>query len=343
MPDESVFQHSKEILLPRSNILNEMITQFKDPDILCCNIAFVLIADNNKPEMGRGNGVTREVLSLFWKEFLISLTIGAVEKIPSIRHDYKKDKWTSIARIIVFGYRQEKYFPIFLSKAFIATCLYGEDALTKECLLDSFCLYVSADEQDLMKKCLNGEADLEDEDVFDLLSSYNCHRQPTQESIKTIFLELAHQELVQKPKYISLAWSAQLQALKQLTEFNDFNSICTMYERKKPTSKRVIKLLNAEPSSDAEKASIDHLKRFIKSLDDAKLAGLLQFITGSNIITVERIEVAFTDSAGASRCIVAHTCGPLLELPSTYQTYNELSVEFSKTLATSFAWSFDIV
>ena len=244
------------------------------------------MADNNKPEMGRGNGVT------LWKEFLISLTIGAVEKIPSIRHDYKKDKWTSIAPIIVFGYRQEKYFPIFLSKAFIATCLYGEDALTKECLLDSFCTYVSRDKQEIIQKCLGGEIDLDDEDLFDLLSSYNCHRQPTQESINTIFLELAHQELVQKPKYISLAWSAQLQALKEFPEFNDFNSI---------------------------------------------------FITGSNIITVERIKVAFTDSVGAGRCIVAHTCGPLLELPSTYQTYNELSVEFSKTLTNSFAWSFDIV
>ena len=120
------------------------------------------------------------------------------------------------------------------------------------------------------------------------------------------------------------------------------NSICTVYERKKPTSKRVIKLLNAEPSSDAERASIDLLKRFAKSLDDSKLAGLLQFMTGSNIITVERIKVAFTDSVGASQCIVAHTCGHL-ELPSTYQTYNELSVEFSKTLTNSFAWSFDIV
>ena len=202
---------------------------------------------------------------------------------------------------------------------------------------------MSRDKQEIIQKCLGGEIDLDDEDLFDLLSSYNCHRQPTQESINTIFLELSHQELVQKPKYISLAWSAQLQALKEFAEFNDFNSICIMYERKKPTSKRVIKLLHAEPSSDAERASIDYLKRFVKSLDDSKLAGLLQFITGSNIITVERIKVAFTDSVGAGRCIVAHTCGPLLELISTYQTYNELSVEFSKTLTNSFAWSFDIV
>lgn len=134
-----------------------------------------------------------------------------------------------------------------------------------------------------------------------------------------------------------------MEALKGFAEFHDFNSMSTMYERKKPTSKHAIKLLNVDPSSDAESASFDHLKRFIKSLDDSKLAGLLQFITGSNITAVTEIEVAFNSSFGAHRCIVAHTCGPLLELPSTFQTYSELSEEFTNTLANSFAWLFDIV
>lgn len=323
--------------------MQELITQFKDPEILQSNVTFVLVADNNNPEVGRGNGVTREVLSLFWKDFSISLSIGAAEKVPCIRHDYQRDEWLSISRIIVFGFCNQRYFPIFLSRAFIASCMYGEDALTRKCLLDSFCIYVSKDEQEIIKKCLEGEIDVNDEDLLDLLSSYKCYRLPTQESIKSILEELAHQELVQKPKYITMAWSPQLEALKGFSEFHDLNSMCTMYERKKPTSKHVIKLLKADPSSDAERASFDHLKRFTKSLDDSKLAGLLQFITGSNIIAVTEIEVAFTSSVGAHRCIVAHTCGPLLELPSTFQTYSELSEEFTNTLANSFVWLFDIV
>ena len=38
-----------------------------------------------------GGGVTRLILSLFWKEFSILLDIGAAEKVPSIRHDYQKN------------------------------------------------------------------------------------------------------------------------------------------------------------------------------------------------------------------------------------------------------------
>ena len=212
----SLFENevSREISLRRSNILKEMIAHFSDPGMLNCNLNFVLLADNNEPEMGRGNGVACEVLSLFWREFSISLAIGAAEKVPSIRHNYQRDKWSSIARIIVFAFRKERYFPIFLSKSFVASCVYREDILTKECLLDSFSAYVSKDEQDIMKKCLNSEIDVEDEDVMDLLSSYNCYRKPSKDSIDNILKVLAHQELVQRPKYISTAWNEQLKVLK---------------------------------------------------------------------------------------------------------------------------------
>ena len=341
--DEPVPRVAKEIFLPRSNLLKELIEQFRLPDILDYAVTFVFVADDNTLESGRGSGVTREVLSLFWKDFHVSLATGATEKVPSIRHDYQKDQWVSIARIIVFGFRNQKYFPIFLSKAFVTTCLFGEDILTSEFLLGAFSSYVSSDEDETMKKCLTGDISVDDEDLLDFLSSYKCYRRPTQDALEKIFGELAHQELVQRPKYISAAWGSHLQSLRGLPEFSDVNAITTLYEEKRPTSKRVIKLLKAEPSCDAERTCLDHLKRYIKSLGESQLARLLQFVTGSNIITVEEIGVTFTDSVGVSRCIVAHTCGPLLELPSTFQTYNELSEEFSNILSSGFAWSFEIV
>ena len=336
-------QPERVILVPRSNILNTMVEEFKNPDILHNIITFVFIGDNGNPEMGRGAGVSREILSLFWREFSISLAIGAAEKVPSIRHDYQKNHWLSIARIVVFGYQRAKYFPIFLSKAFVISSIFGEQAVTKECLFDSFMAYISKDEQDLLRKCLDGQIDLSDEDVLEMLSSYKCHRQPTHENIHVIVEELAHQELIQKPKYIATIWSNELQTLKSFPEFSDASNLYTMYEGKNPTSRRVIKLLHAEPSSDSERTCLDHLKRFIKSLNESKLAGFLQFVTGSNIITVSQIEVAFNTSVGHSRSIVAHTCAPVLEIPSTFQTYNELSEQFSNILLLSSAWSFDIV
>ena len=336
-------QRERVVLVPRSNILNTMVKEFKDPRILHDIVTFALIADNGNPEIGRGAGVTREILSLFWREFSISLAIGAAEKVPSIRHDYQKNHWLSIAQVLVFGYQQAKYFPIFLSKAFVISSLFGEQAVTRECLYDSFKMYISKDEQEILRKCLDGQIDATDDDLLEMLSSYKCYRQPTHENINVIVEELAHQELIQKPKYMATVWNNELQALKSFPEFCDASSLYKMYEEKNPTSKRVIKLLHAEPSSDTERMCLDHLKRFIKSLNESKLAGFLQFVTGSNIITVNQIEVAFNTSAGHSRSIVAHTCAPVLEIPSTFQTYNELSEQFSNILLISSAWSFDIV
>ena len=68
------------ILVPRSNILNTMVEEFKDPDILQNIITLVFIGDNGSPEMGGGAGIPCEILSLFWREFSISLAIGAAEK-----------------------------------------------------------------------------------------------------------------------------------------------------------------------------------------------------------------------------------------------------------------------
>ena len=88
---------------------------------------------------------------------------------------------------------------------------------------------------------------------------------------------------------MATAWSDEFQALKCFPEFCDACSLHIMYEEKNPTSKRVIKLLQAEPSSEAERMCLDHLIRFIKSLSDSKLAGFLPFVTGSNVITVNEI------------------------------------------------------
>ena len=257
-----------------------MVEEFKDRDILHTIITFVFIGDNGNTEMGGGAGVSREILSLFWWEFSISLVIGGAEKVPSIRHDYQKNHCLSIVRIVVFGYQQAKYFPIFLLKAFVISSIFGEQAVTKECLFDSFMAYISKDEQDLLRKCLDGQMDLSDEDVLEMLSSYKCHRQPTHENIHVIVEELAHQELIQKPKYIATIWSNELLTLKSFSEFSDASNLYTMYEKNNPTSRRVIKLLHAEPRSDSERTCLDHLKRFIKSLNESKLAGFLQFVTG---------------------------------------------------------------
>ena len=80
------------------------IREFEEPDILKYRLEFVFIDSRGEIEKGRGSGVMREVLSIFWREISGSLSTGAAEKVPCLRHDYQKPQWQSVARVIVGGF-----------------------------------------------------------------------------------------------------------------------------------------------------------------------------------------------------------------------------------------------
>ena len=180
--------------------------------------------------------------------------------------------------------------------------------------------------------------------MVDFLSSFKCFRIHSKENIVEIIHELAHQELIQKPRYIANCWAPILSKLQQQhQDFRSIESVQEFYKSKSPTAKKVIRLFRADPLSDADHQSLDHLKRFVKSLEGSALSKFLHFCTGSDIITCDYITITFNSLSGLERRPVARTCVPLIELPSTYESYLALAEEFSNILRHELAWSFDIV
>jgi hypothetical protein len=78
-------------------------------------------------------------------------------------------------------------------------------------------------------------------------------------------------------------------------------------------------------------------------LTDGALSAFLQYTTGSDIIICDILEVTFVSVDVLARRPIAHACTPSLELPSTYQSFNELSEEFCSLLRERGFWEFDIV
>ncbi len=78
------------------------------------------------------------------------------------------------------------------------------------------------------------------------------------------------------------------------------------------SGKKVVGLLQTNPATEAERASFQHLKRFVKSLEGKDLGILLKLMTGSDVICVYSIEVSYVSLAGLSRKPTLRTCGPLL-------------------------------
>lgn len=131
--------------------------------------------------------------------------------------------------------------------------------------------------------------------------------------------------------------------LRAFPAFQSLQGLQDMYLEKKPTPKKIIKLLDANPQNEQERKALDHLKRYIRSLDGQAISQFFSFLTGSNVITCESILVTFSMLEGVGRRPIIRTCGPILDLPSTYQSYSELSEEFSSLVNEKGAWSFNIV
>ena len=232
--------HRMDLIVYRSTLLKNLVSAFCDPKVLT-SILFVKVVDTNcVEENGEGRGVTRDVITEFWHLFFQSLAVGATAKVPVIRHDdYQKDQWKAIARILIYGYCREGIFPISLSVVFVASCILGEDCLSDEMLLQAFTLYVSEDEKEVIKNCLEDRSNVvQNTELLDLLSSYKCFRGPSEDNIRDIFSQLAHQELIQKPRYVANCWSPVLQSLRRCSSFQNIANILAFYEDKKPTPKK---------------------------------------------------------------------------------------------------------
>ena len=183
--------------------MQKLMKEFSDPNILKFKLDVKVIDERGQEEKGVRNGVVRDVITEFWKLFSTSVTKGAIEKVPCIRHDFPKGEWEAVYRLYAYGVVYLGYILIFLSPAFIATSLFGEAVLSEKVLLENFRLYISSDEQKVFDKCVDGKFCTDDDDLLDFLSAYKCYRVPSQDNIRGIILELAHQEIIQKPRYVA--------------------------------------------------------------------------------------------------------------------------------------------
>ncbi|XP_070551821.1 uncharacterized protein [Ptychodera flava] len=329
---------ARTIRVHRGNVLKELIDAFKDqslkPGIDIITIEMVL--PNGQTEAGEDNGgVTRDCLSEFWSTFYEECTVGATYKVPFLRHDYGKDQWVAVGKIMDFGWKQEKYFPVHLAPPFMEYCLYWD---IKSDLTEVYTSYLPESETEIVNQALNNFDSVDEDELLDILDSHQCKTKPTSENIASIIAEIAHKEIIQEPMFVIDCWQQVLTPLKLTHE-----EFLEMYNNLKPTARKVLKILKYPDNlSPAENEIMNHLHRFIRGLDKNTLGKFLRFCTGANLMVKQEIWVRFVDLAGLARRPVAHTCGCVLELPRSYENFPQFRSEF-KSVIDSGIWVMDIV
>ena len=213
--------------------------------------------------------------------------------------------------------------------------LFGEDAVSEDSLITSFKQYVANDEAQILSDVLESNRNPDNEDVINFIGRFGCRKLPNSDNIRFIFLEMAHKELIQKPQYVADCWAP---ICKQWLGLKEVGDIDMLFEKIRPTNRKVLDLVrSAMPiENEAEKEALNYLKRLIRGLNQQDLSRVptfLRFVTGSDMICVDKIPVQFTNLDGLERRPIAHTCGAVLELPRTYhQSFPELREEFNNIL-----------
>ena len=174
----------------------------------------------------------------------------------------------SSARRLFF---QEHYFPIQISPVILNCCLFREESVTPEMYFDSFMNYISKPEANLVEKVLSSSVSVGDNEVLDFLTAFECKKVAMTDNFKDLIIEIAHKEIVQKPRYACDCWSEILLPLKSLITSGDV--LFQIYDSLHPTAGKVCKLIKEGPKSRAENESLSHLKRWIngRSINDLTL------------------------------------------------------------------------
>lgn len=194
-------QPIKIIRVHRSLVRQDMLDIFSDESILKYTLSVIIINQQGNEESGAGTGPLREIFSLFWKDCYESHMLGEIERVPYIRHDFNRNKFEAVARIIVKGYKDCQYFPVKNSKSFLVACLFGEESVTDVMLTSSFQNYASRSEADVIGKCLSQSIQPHDDELLEFLSTFDCKRRVTNDSIREVVTEITHKEIIMKPQY----------------------------------------------------------------------------------------------------------------------------------------------
>ena len=324
---------TRMLRVKRSLVLQDLQTEFLDGDIMTCKLKVIMVDGHGKDERGEDlKGIYRDALSSFCQEFYVSCTLRERGRVPSIRHKFQSDTWTAVGRIIVKVYEILGYFPVMLSKAFVISTMFGEKAVSDDILLHSFKQYLSKSEEQVVCEEWDDD-DKDDEDLLELLDRFGSRSLPTKENIKSLILEVAHKEIIQKPQYVADCWHDIFRGSLTEGKLSTLEGVCSVYQSLEPTTKKVLDMLCALPDTNAERLALDYLKRFITGLEISQLSPSLMFITGADAICVSHINADFTKLEGLGRRPIAHTCSCVLELPSTYDSYAEFRAEFTNVLA----------
>lgn len=328
----------RSVSIHRIKVVEDLLVVFKDKSIMTVTLKMDFVNERAIDDAG----VSREVYTAFWEQFLEQCE-GETERVPRLRPDFCEAEWQAVGQIWVKGLLDHGVIPVRLSKAFILACLHGIDSVSIDILMTSFLNYIAPVERSAVENALQGTmGESDEEDLLDLFTRMGSHSLPPKNNMQLAIERMAHKAILQEPKYIVDCFSTPMACLQQ--RLSDKESVLSLYETKKATGKRVLQLFETTNMvlSQREHTTFNYLQHYVKNADETKAEKILRFSTGSSVICVDKILVCFNAETGLRRRPVGDTCGATLHIPCTYCSYPEFRTEFDNILSSNYFEMYEI-
>ena len=101
------------------------------------------------------------------------------------------------------------------------------------------------------------------------------------------------------------SWQSTCHELKLYPAFNTIAAVKTNYDSLLPTNKKVLDMLVANPTNDAERDALKFLQRFIRGLEMSKLVKFLCFTTTMDVVAGNKLNISFIKSEGFGSRLIA--------------------------------------
>ena len=107
-------------------------------------------------------------------------------------------------------------------------------------------------------KNLSDEANNEflGDEHLDFLDQFKCRTKVSKENVHEVIVEIARQEVIQKPHLMASCWQNAFTSLGKTKAFTDISSLNNLYRQLEPIAKKLITLLKSDPRDDSERDAL---------------------------------------------------------------------------------------
>lgn len=306
------------IIVDKNDVVKLLLEMYHEDEAISNNKLVVSF----EGEQANGDGLLRELYSLFWESFFSQNCEGSNQYTLCVLPNLSEEDFTALGRLITHMFIQCGTFPVKLVKASMYQALFG--AVSDEIVLDSFLRLLPPAETQMLSDVLNGKKALPLvlDEVFDILDEYQERTRPTSTNLKATLVKIG------KAEFVTKLFLPLLKIREGMGKFWDSvtkEEVDSVYELCTPSPTRVIKLLHIVPVNPQEAKVERWLRRYLKEADSVTLGLFLRFSTGNDMVLPGRqIKVRFENMAFLAMRPTARTCFQVLTLLRNYQTYHRL-------------------